>query len=119
MKDNSKSFTVPQDQVGHGNSLAKIRAAMIAKQSILFNYDGEPRLVEVHAVGLTKKGQLALRGYQSAGGSNSGTPQWRLFTLDKIQSLDLTFMPSHAPRDGYVQGDSAMPQILFELDGEQ
>jgi len=79
-------------------------------------YDGYSRLVEVHAVGKTTKGNVAMRVFQVGGGSVSGeTFGWKLMTIDKSYSLHITTTPSEAPRPGYVRGDRGMADIYGEL----
>ncbi|MDK4807981.1 MAG: hypothetical protein OC190_15740 [Novosphingobium aromaticivorans] len=79
-------------------------------------YDGFSRLVEVHAVGESKKGNLCMRVYQVDGGSVSGeTVDWKLMTIDKAYTVHLTATPSEAPRQGYTKGDRGMSVIYGEL----
>jgi hypothetical protein len=92
-----------------------LKTAVSDRKVLAFEYDGLPRLVEPHAVGLNKKGQLILRAFQITGGSASGSIAWKLFTLEKATNLQLVDLTSHAPRSGYKAGDKAMTQILAEL----
>ncbi|WP_370677311.1 hypothetical protein [Pleomorphomonas sp. PLEO] len=91
-------------------------AAMKSGVCLELQYDGYPRLVEVHAVGETKKGSICMRVFQVGGGSASGeTVGWKLMTIDKASAAHLTATPSEAPRPGYVHGDSVMAVIYGEL----
>jgi hypothetical protein len=75
-------------------------------------YPGYDRLVEVHAVGFTFKGQSLIRCWQVAGrgpkGPDSGA---KLLVLDEILSAAITLIPSEAPRPGYRRGDKSMAII--------
>lgn len=80
------------------------------------NYDGYERTVEVHAVGYTSKRNLVMRVWQVRGGSESGeVTGWKLMSLDKANSMNISDEKSQAPRAGYKSGDSAMEEIICEL----
>ncbi len=81
------------------------------------HYDEHDRIIEVHAVGYTKNGNLVMRVWQVKGGSESGQTQgWKLMSLDKVQSMSITDEVSEAPREGYNRsGDSAMDRILCKV----
>lgn len=79
-------------------------------------YDGQPRLVEVHAVGVSSKGNTCMRVFQIEGGSSSGeSTGWKLMTFDKANSLSLSSKASEAPRPGYAPGDKHMSEIFGEV----
>lgn len=71
-------------------------------------YDGFIRVVEVHAVGLSRDGAVVTRVWQVRGGSRSGRGGWKLLSLRETASVDLTDKPSLAPRDGFNPDDPAM-----------
>jgi predicted DNA-binding transcriptional regulator YafY len=79
-------------------------------------YDGHTRVVEVHAVGVSKDGHSIMRAWQVRGGSsgNKAIP-WKLFRLDEATGLQIIDEKSEAPRDGYKRGDRAMARIVCEL----
>lgn len=105
----------PHDQ----EVLDVLKQALDFGLTVSFSYDGQPRLVEVHALGATTTGRPALRGFQTEGGSNSeDPPMWRLFTLRKIQDLRLLDFHSSAPREGYRKGDKGMSTIFYEFPTE-
>lgn len=79
-------------------------------------YDGFSRLVEVHAVGTSKTGQLCMRVYQVSGGSVSGERAgWKMMLIDKSFSAHLSTTRSEAPRPGYTRRDRDMLTIYREL----
>lgn len=96
-----------------------LKTAIANKQTIAFVYGPEERLrvVEVHAVGLsTKDGSLVMRGFQVAGESSRPLPIWALFTVSKMDALELSALPlSEAPRPGFSPGDKQMSEVLFEV----
>lgn len=47
--------------------------AIRSRRVVTFHYDGLPRIVEPFLLGTTTAGRSALRAYQTAGGSRSGT----------------------------------------------
>lgn len=73
------------------------------------SYNGYARIVEVHAVGVTRAGNRVMRVWQVSGGSSSGEPVgWKLMSVNEAHSLALTEQRSQAPREGYRRGDKAM-----------
>lgn len=79
-------------------------------------YDGFVRVVEIHAVGISKKGTAIMRVWQVRGGSASGgNSGWKLLNLDEIIGARILDEPSEAPQSGYKPDDSAMIQIICQL----
>lgn len=91
--------------------------AITTRATLSFNYDDRPRVIEVHAVGLSNKtGELCIRGYQVAGESSRPLPTWALFSAAKIDAPSLSLIPlSQAPRPGFSPGDKAMSTIFSEV----
>lgn len=92
-----------------------LKSAVADRKVLAFDYDGEPRLVEPHALGLNKKQQLVLRGFQVTGGSATNSFAWKLFTLEKAENLQVLDLASQAPRPGFKAGDKGMVEIFAEL----
>lgn len=101
----------------HDRSVA--RAAMQALGNGLrleLEYNGYPRLVEVHAVGLSSKGTPCMRVYQVEGDSESLEKEgWKLMSLGKAFDLKVVDIQSLAPRPGYQKGDLGMNAIFTEV----
>jgi hypothetical protein len=81
-----------------------------------FTYDGEPRVVEPHAYGVSRAGNEVLRCYQIAGGSVSGKVLgWHLMKISKMINLKVTDSHFNSPRPGYKKGDKGMTTIYAQL----
>lgn len=80
-------------------------------------YDGIARLVEVHALGVSRTGREVARVYQVDGASLSGeNVGWKLMALDKVFDRPrLTHDQSQAPRPGYQKGDLGMVEVFEEI----
>lgn len=92
----------------------KIEEAVKNQNLIVFDYEGEARIVEPHCYGLTTKGNEAIRAYQVDGYSSSGRMGWKLYDLgkaDNIEILDETF----EVRSDYKRGDKGMSEIFCEI----
>ena len=82
------------------------------RRVVKFTYDGHHRVVEPFLLGVTTAGKPALRGYQTAGTSNSGTvPAWHLFSLSKISAIEVTQSCFEGVRPFYNPADKAMLRI--------
>lgn len=87
----------------------EIVAAIQNRTCLRIFYNPGERLIEPHAFGRGKDGQLLLRAYQVSGASASGEHEhWKLFRVDRIDTLSPDSTPSEAPREGYKPGDKAM-----------
>lgn len=82
---------------------------------VLLWYKNELRLVEVHAVGMTRGGNMCARVWQVSG----QTPGWKLLSIDGISlpkdSPSVIPEKSLAPRPGYRMGDSQMALVYEEF----
>ena len=79
-------------------------------------YDGYSRCVEVHAVGVSKAGNMVMSCWQIRGGSVHNEPiGWKLMKLSEVRSAVVSEEESSAPRANYRRGDSRMTRIICEL----
>jgi len=79
-------------------------------------YEGKPKTIEVHAVGLSVKDDApVIRGYQIDGEASRPLPCWALLRVDKIEEAGLGALKSDAPRPGYAPGDKQMSKIIKEI----
>jgi len=93
--------------------------AMQEGKRVSLSYHGEKRLVEVHALGLSRKSKPCVRVYQVIGGSVfSDTTGWKMMLLSDIEDAKITDELSAAPRPGYHPGDRGMSAILMEIPDE-
>jgi hypothetical protein len=94
-----------------------ITAAIKEKQVLRVSYPPGLRLVEPHAFGWSTDRNLLLRAYQIEGASASGEHEWwKLFRLDRADSIELAGSVFDGPRPEYRRGDRAMKGgIITEL----
>lgn len=91
-------------------------SAIRDQKRVLVDYNGHRRLLEPHAVGRCKNGNVLLRAWQESGGSNSGRPSgWKLITVGRLQIAETDEGTFAAPRPQYKRGDRAMREIFQEL----
>jgi len=84
-------------------------AALLAGKRLELRYDGFSRVVEVHAVGMTKEHNWIMRVWQVRGGSVHDEPVgWKSMRLAASFSARIIKEKSMAPRPGYKPGDRAM-----------
>ena len=90
--------------------------ALTEKQRLKIVYHGEERVVEVHAVGVSTKGNACARVYQVVGGAVFGAKTgWKMLVLHDIEEVEPVDEVFEAPRGGYAPGDRGMRSILAEL----
>jgi len=102
----------------HAQKIIRIaRKALKMGKRLELEYDGLPRLVEVHCVGVSRTGKPCLRVYQVLGESHGHiTEGWKLLSIGKITQLPkLIDQDSLGPREGYVQNDSQMIEVIDQL----
>lgn len=88
-----------------------------AKKALRIVYHGEERLVEVHAIGLSTKGNPCVRVYQVVGGSVfSDAVGWKMLKISDIEEFEeADDVESFAPRPGFNPGDRGMRTIISEV----
>lgn len=84
-------------------------------QVLTFTYSGIPRVVEPHALGISRTGKEVLRCYQTHGGHVTPGHEWDLCELSKIYNLSISGTYFQTPRPGYKKGDSHMISIFAQL----
>ncbi len=82
--------------------------AIAQLQLLRFVYDGETRIVEPHACGVSRKGKEVLRAWQRGDG-------WRLYSLAKMDRLEVLAEVFDGPRPGYSAQDSHMERVFCAL----
>lgn len=93
----------------------EVYRALDRNKLLSFYYDEQLRVIEPHAFGITKDGNLAVRGYQVSGESSQPLPGWRMFRLDKFEHARALATDSHAPRPDFKPNDKHLAHILLEI----
>ena len=90
--------------------------ALKRQRRLELHYDGYIRVVEVHAVGVSKDGNDIMRVWQVSGGSSGNeSVGWKLLRVREASAMQILDEKSDAPRDRYRRGDSAMAKIFCEV----
>jgi hypothetical protein len=77
-------------------------------------YRDYSRVVEVHRVGIGRCGEHILSGWQIRGPAQERSG-WKLLTLNEAERLELTEIPSRAPRPDYRRGAKHFIGIICQL----
>ena len=107
-------------------SLETLQSAIQNRDVCIVYYDGdEPggrgiREIEPVALGVSKAGNLVVRGWDREGASHTAykgeqpLPSWRLFRLDKMLSCKPTGEVYNTPRPNYnFNGDKSMSNVII------
>ena len=92
-----------------------ITDAINTLQVLKFTYSGIDRVVEPHAIGISRTGKVLLRCFQTLGGHVTPGHEWDLCELSKISNLRVSGDSFQGPRPGYRKGDSRMVSIFAQL----
>jgi hypothetical protein len=84
-------------------------------QVLKFTYSGIDRVVEPHAIGISRTGKILLRCFQTLGGHVTAGHEWDLCELSKISNLRVSGDYFQGPRSGYRKYDSHMVRIFAQL----
>lgn len=95
--------------------LQAIINAIRNREVLSFTYNGIPRTVEPHTVGVSTAGNDVLSCYQTHGGHVIAGHEWDLFTVSKITNLSKTGGSFVGTRPKYARNDSRMAKIYAEL----
>jgi hypothetical protein len=91
--------------------------AIRLKHVVRFTYHGGVRDVEPHVYGRDAGGSELLRAYQLRGPSRSGeTAGWKMFLVEDISHLAVTFEPFTAPRAGYAPVDKIIAFVNCQIE---
>jgi predicted DNA-binding transcriptional regulator YafY len=83
--------------------------AIRTKSLIKISYFPGERIVEPHAIGRSKDGNILLRAYQRSGASASGEHEyWKLFRIDRAGNIQEMGERFAGPRPKYNPDDSVM-----------
>lgn len=108
-------------------NLEKLEDAITNKFVCRIDYKGEmgtkilpgSRLIEPYAIGVDSNGNTLIRAWLISGISRSGkinpklVPGWRLFRLDRINSVNPTLQKFLVARKGYNPDDKNMSEVTF------
>ena len=61
------------------------RNAILAEQQVVCRYDGRPRELCPHIIGINKSGEEVVLAWQFAGQSSGRLPQWRCLRLANVR----------------------------------
>lgn len=93
-----------------------ICSAISTRSVVNFDYDGGSRIVEPHCHGTSTAGKELLRGFQTAGASESGESYgWKLFDVAKISDLTILDQIFTSNRPNYNPNDSAMQVVCCHV----
>lgn len=76
------------------------------------------RRIEPYTIGVSRKGHIVVRAWLLSGISKTGnerinvTPGWRLFRVDRIYNIGVTYNTFTIPRKGYNKEDRGMSEIM-------
>lgn len=102
----------------------ELKNAIRNKDVIIINYQGDLpggdgiREIEPVCLGVTKRGNVAIRAWQREGSSHTQTtgeqeiPGWRIYLVNKILSSNLTGEKFNEPRPGFnPNGDKSFTSV--------
>jgi len=90
--------------------------AIRLRRVVRFQYHGGVREVEPYVYGRNASGSELLRAYQLRGASRSGETGWKMFHVEDISQLSVTFEPFEAPRAGYTPGDKVITFVNCRIE---
>ncbi|MCE5265654.1 MAG: WYL domain-containing protein [Deltaproteobacteria bacterium] len=95
--------------------LQAIIDAIINRKVLSFTYSGITRVVEPHAVGVSRAGNDVLRCFQIQGSHLTPGHEWDLCKISDMSNLSTTGQCFKGERQGYKRGDKHMTAIYAEL----
>jgi len=67
--------------------LKKLKAAIKSNKVVTFEYNGLPRIVEPHLIGITDSGKYVLKAFETWTFDSSNRPHWKFFSLSNVKNL--------------------------------
>jgi hypothetical protein len=90
--------------------------AIRLRRVVRFLYHGGVREVEPYVYGRNAGGAELLRAYQLRGASRSVEAGWKMFHVEYISQLAVTFEPFDAPRGGYTPDDKVITFVNCRIE---
>jgi hypothetical protein len=90
--------------------------AIRLRHVVRFLYRGGVREVEPWVYGRNSAGDELLRAYQLRGVSRSAAAGWKMFRIEDITSLAVTFEPFATPRAGYDPADAVITFVNCRIE---
>lgn len=94
-----------------------IKTAIISNKVARISYEGlsDSRLVEIDLIGRTKASNMAIRAFQISGSTKTENNNWKIFLVDKINSIELTDQDIADNRPNYnPSGDEEFVEIIYK-----
>jgi len=88
--------------------------ALKLRKCLEIQYKAFRRIIEVHRVGISAKGEYILSGWQILGPASERVG-WKLVNLDEPLRVRLTDIPSKAPRPDYRRGIKRFSEFFCQL----
>ncbi len=110
-----KAAKLRQSMLPPGEIRALAEEAMRRHRCLRLGYHGYFRVVEVHIVGRTGKGNAAIAGYQVKGGKPGSAQGWKNLKFDDIISAEIDERASLAPRPDYNPDDPQFPEKYWQV----
>ena len=91
------------------------REALARSLCLRVQFEGMLCTVEVHALGTTERGELAIRVWQTSQTDDTFEAigsGWKLLSFSQIESCELINKRSLAPRLGYRRTDPDLPTVV-------
>jgi hypothetical protein len=90
--------------------------AILERRDITLIYQGLPRLVEPHMVGIHEAGEPILVAYQTGGYSRSGDiPGWRTFITTEIERIEESDVGFPRPRSDFTDQFYPMIEVFAKV----
>jgi len=110
----NRSIVSPAQEQGFVFWCAIACEAIESAKCLEIGYRDFTRIVEVHRVGIGRCGEHILSGWQIRGPVHERAG-WKLLNLNDAERLELTDIPSRAPRPDYRRGAKHFIGIICQL----
>lgn len=94
-----------------------LRTAIDSGKVARISYEGlaDSRLIEIELIGRTKRNNLAIRAFQISGSTKTENNNWKIFLVDKINSIEITDQDVAENRPNYnPTGDEEFNDIIYK-----
>lgn len=121
-----KLYKIYKQLILENNATANnISNAIHSKRVLVIDYENDGnnqsgrRTIEPYCLGKTKKSLNALRAYQTSGVTSTSQPDWKIFLLNNIKSIEILDTEFEPNRQGFnPNGDNSFQNIYLIVNNE-
>jgi len=94
--------------------LKKLKAVIKSNKLVTFEYNGLPRVVEPHLIGITESGKYVLKAFETWPFDSKDRPKWKFFSLSNVKNLIIMSKSFETKRD-FEKNELYVEKVILQI----